>query len=517
MAVDYVKTGQPAQMTRDLKPPKWPHFMEKQHLPADRIYTSKKVLGQLYDHVERVNFVPLYTAPFDDRILRAYRSDVDLLENVRGIKKEYDAHLRRIMAQHEIKSEFEVWSTFVLQHSRTTNAFKFHEVIWELSVALKEQFRTICCEQAGGKDFQKLAPFVAAMYEITSTEMAGAVLECHRYQDHRGHQRPLRDMTIERMPLMSFPWLFPDILGKIAKGVKQKVDETVPFRQQPISRARTARRGLEVVQEPESADRSGRSEQEPTILDVGDDIETAGGVTYRGDMLELFETRAMNHSSPQAAAASPNRSESEKSLAPMSRSFSNNSSSVGTSYLVDLKTGSSSDTNSFQFNVNHEGAGLDSSREYLQTLRNFQSNFGIDPDGSGVRLGNDVTGKDRLSSPPKSSEDDARKTFEDTQDEKLQAVNGGVARNKDQYLSSEESDAEVEEISISLNQQSDFLDRLAVLGEDNASESGSHNTEAKSLSFQERAMGPFESRSSLSFPNGKNSPTWRVRIEWQSL
>ena len=29
MAVDYVKTGQPAQMARDLKPPKWPRFMER--------------------------------------------------------------------------------------------------------------------------------------------------------------------------------------------------------------------------------------------------------------------------------------------------------------------------------------------------------------------------------------------------------------------------------------------------------------------------------------------------------
>ena len=308
MAVDYVKTGQPALMPRDLKPPKWPHFMERHNLSADRIYTSRKVLGQLYDQVERVDFVPAYRAPFDDRILNAYKPDADMLDTVRNIKSDYDAHIRRIMAQHEVKTEFEVWSTFVLQHSRTTNAFKFHEVIWELSVALKEQFRKTCYERAGGKDFNKLAPFVAAMYIVTHREMADAVWECSQFQDVGGRRRPLGEMTADTMPLMSFPWLFPDVLGKIAKGHAQQAAETVSIRRNAAQIAGMARSGLEAAAGRVIPSRLGRSVLAPSMLDAADDIETAGGVTHRGDMLQLFETNAVDRVLSDAATGSSSSS-----------------------------------------------------------------------------------------------------------------------------------------------------------------------------------------------------------------
>lgn len=318
MAVDYVKTGQPAQMTRDLKPPKWPHFMERQHLAADRVYTSRKILGQLYDQVERVDFVPAYRAPFDDRILNAYRPDADMFDNVRDIKRDYDAHIRRIMAQHEVKTEFEVWSTFVLQHSRTTNAFKFHEVIWELSVALKEQFRKTCYERAGGKDFNTLAPFVAAMYIVTYREMADAVWECSQFQDLGGRRKPLREMTADTMPLMSFPWLFPDILGKIAKGDGQQAGETVSTRRKAAQVAEMARSGLVAVQSSAIPSGQRRTVMEPSLLDAADDIQTAGGITHRGDLLQLFETNAVDRALPEAATSSSSFSGSEASTPPMS-------------------------------------------------------------------------------------------------------------------------------------------------------------------------------------------------------
>ena len=316
MAVDYVKTGQPAQMTRDLKPPKWPHFMEKLNLAADRVYTSRKILGQLYDQVERVDFVPAYRAPFDERILNAYNPDADILDTVRDIKSDYDAHIRRIMAQHEVKTEFEVWSTFVLQHSRTSNAFKFHELIGELSVALKEQFRKTCYERAGGKDFNTLAPFVAAMYTVTHTEMANAIRECSQFEDVGGHRRPLREMTADRMPLMSFPWLFPDILGKIAKGKVQQENGTISVRTDAAHIAGMARRGLEAEEGSVIPRRLRRSELAPSALDAEDNIETAGGVKHRGDMLQLFETSVIDQVSSEAAAASSSFSGSEGSPTP---------------------------------------------------------------------------------------------------------------------------------------------------------------------------------------------------------
>ena len=336
MAVDYVKTGQSAQMTRNLKPPKWPHFMERHHLAADRVYTSRKILGQLYDQVERVDFVPAYRAPFDNRILNAYRPDADMLDTVCDIKRDYDAHIRRIMAQHEVKTEFEVWSTFVLQHSRTTNAFKFHEVIWELSVALKEQFRNTCYERAGGKDFNTLAPFVVAMYIVTHREMADAVWECSQSQDVSGRRRPLREMTPDTMPLMSFPWLFPDILGKIAKGDGRQAEETVSTRRKAAQIAEMARSGLVAAQSSVIPIGQRRSVMAPSLLDATDDIKTAGGVTHRGDLLQLFETNAVDRGLSEAATSSSSFSGLEGSHSPVSRS-SSKGGSAGVSSLPEVK------------------------------------------------------------------------------------------------------------------------------------------------------------------------------------
>lgn len=309
MAVDYVKTGQPAQLTRDLEPLKWPHFMEKVGKKQHQIYTSKKVLGQLYDQVERIDFIPAFTAPFDPRILRAYTLDENILQSAREIKDEYDAHMRRIMAQQEIKTEFEVWSTFVLQHSSTNNAFKYHEQIGEISMALKDQFRLICHERAGGKDYKHIGPFAAAMYEVTAGEVTAAVEECHRVQLVGGQSRPLREMTASAMPLMSFPWLFQDVLGKIAKSNTSEAEGPISVRGEIGSKAAVPPDEIKAPQPKPS--RVG-----PSMLDSGDYLETSEGTTHPGELLELFgrSRESYERDRPTAAEYIPSSSISAKSF-----------------------------------------------------------------------------------------------------------------------------------------------------------------------------------------------------------
>lgn len=280
-AVDYVKTGHAAQMPRNLKPPKRPHFMDNTHQRKEYTYTSRKVLGQLYDQVELINFVPAFSAPFDDRISKAYEHQLDdeLLASAREIKKEYDAHMRRIMAQHEIKTEFEVWSTFVLEHSRTTNDFKFHEQIGQISTALKEQFKGICYERAGGKTFQQIGPYAAAMYKVTATEMAQAVQECHQTCIVGGQMKPLRKMIATDMPFMSFPWLFHNVLGRIAKNSEitakgMNIEEGV---------------GGWAAGNALKSNIQARKACGPVNLGAVSDLETAQRTTHVGDLLELFE------------------------------------------------------------------------------------------------------------------------------------------------------------------------------------------------------------------------------------
>ncbi|KAL8740977.1 MAG: hypothetical protein Q9190_006367, partial [Brigantiaea leucoxantha] len=206
MAVDYMKTGVPARLSRTLRPYKWPHFMEKNRAKEDT-YHSRKILGRLYDEVERVDFNPAFEMSFDNRILSAYKLDQSMLEQAYELKKEYDSAVRRIMAQHDIKSDFEVWSTFALHHSREVGDYKFYEEIGRLSASLKDRFRARCYEKVGSKDFNDIGPFVSAMYTVTAEEVTTAVEE---------QRQRMGKVDVATVPLMSFPWIFQNVLGKIA-------------------------------------------------------------------------------------------------------------------------------------------------------------------------------------------------------------------------------------------------------------------------------------------------------------
>ncbi|OAP59082.1 hypothetical protein AYL99_06380 [Fonsecaea erecta] len=216
LAVDYPKTGVPAEMGRDLERNNWPHFMEKKRLGQ---YRSRKILGQLYDAVERAKFKPHWSGTFDRRILIHPPAD-GIMETVSNLKKSYDESMRRIMAQHQIGSEFEVWSTFVLHHSKVSGDFKFHEEIGQHARNLKEQYYEAFCQEAGGYDAEKLKPFAIAAYHITHNELREAQAQ---QQDNGGVESQIDDLNESSpaatdMPFISFPWVLQDTLVKIARN-----------------------------------------------------------------------------------------------------------------------------------------------------------------------------------------------------------------------------------------------------------------------------------------------------------
>ena len=353
MAVDYVKTGQPAHLSDELKPLKWPHFMEKVGKQQHQIYTSKKILGQLYDQVERIDFVPAFAAPFDTRILQAYTLDESILQSAREIKEEYDAHMRRIMAQQEIKTEFEVWSTFVLQHSSTSNSFKYHEQIGEISMALKDQFRLICYERANGKDYEHIGPFAAAMYEVTAREVTAAVEECHRIEMVAGQPKAPREMTPSAMPLMSFPWLFQDILGKIAKNNTLVTRDTCSLQRQIGPKASAQPEGVKASQPK-------RGRIGPGTLDSGDYLKTSKGTTRPGELLELFE---------KSSESCERKGPAEVDYVPSgSISVESTNSSTGTS----VKRGSSANDGSIEHSSSSSPELL-ARKPYENCSRNFEA------------------------------------------------------------------------------------------------------------------------------------------------
>jgi RNA-dependent RNA polymerase len=264
-AVDFNKSGVPAVMPRDLRPRSWPHFMEKKYAKSQ--YHSEKILGQLYDMVKLVDFVPHYAAPFDQRVLRAHDVSEEMLQRVAEIKEQYDTDIRRIMAQHDIDTEFEVWSTFVMSHNGEKRDYSFAEELGQIVASIKGKYRDICIKNAGGDFFETLQPFVTAMYKVTERQMQDALEECQKTKLVGGIEVPVRNMDSKGMPLMSFPWLFDRELGKIASGNFYSRESVI--RQQGMPKRTTKRAHV-------------------AGLDIADTIETADGFVPKGELIDFF-------------------------------------------------------------------------------------------------------------------------------------------------------------------------------------------------------------------------------------
>jgi RNA-dependent RNA polymerase len=203
-------------MPRELRPRQWPHFMEKKH--RRDTYHSEKILGQLYDIAQLVKFIPNYDIPFDRRIIDAYDLDPDVIQQATDLKDEYDTRIKRIMAQHDVETEFEVWSSFVMSHNQEKSDYSFTEELGKIMLAVKDHFRKLCREKVDGLDQEALFRLVAAMYTVTAREVTAAVDQCKQTKVIAGEEVPLRRMCPQVMPLVSFPWIFDRELRKIASG-----------------------------------------------------------------------------------------------------------------------------------------------------------------------------------------------------------------------------------------------------------------------------------------------------------
>jgi len=108
-----------------------------------------------------------------------------------------------------------------MSHSNS-NDYKFHEEIGELSFALKARFRKKVmgsCTDMG----KELPRKVAAMYVVTASQIQEAKESLQARLErqvprNKGLRRPLTKAEIDEMPLMSFPWIFADILINLTRG-----------------------------------------------------------------------------------------------------------------------------------------------------------------------------------------------------------------------------------------------------------------------------------------------------------
>ncbi|KGO75271.1 RNA-dependent RNA polymerase, eukaryotic-type [Penicillium italicum] len=217
-AVDYNKSGAHARMTRSLDPKFWPHFMEKRFKRPSSIYKSTKILGQLYDAVVTPNFVPKLEKPFDSRILESPLAPASetYMEYARELKAEFDMNMRQIMAQYEINTEFEVWSTFVLRHGFVIRDYKMQEDLGRIVGTLRRGFRHQCYDKVGRHE-GNIPALVIAMYRVTHEQVAAA-LEARRKEALQREDLSIVEVNSTELPLISFPWIFADVLGDVAMG-----------------------------------------------------------------------------------------------------------------------------------------------------------------------------------------------------------------------------------------------------------------------------------------------------------
>ncbi|RCI17473.1 hypothetical protein L249_2928 [Ophiocordyceps polyrhachis-furcata BCC 54312] len=227
-AVDYPKTGQPAErMGPDRQPKKWPHFMRKK--PS---YHSRKALGVLYDKVEQkaVEFRPDWEHAFDKRVLSKFELDDDTLSKARRLKAEYDLSVRRILTQHGVATEFELFTAWAMSAPPVGTDYKRQEQLgWEFDT-LRTRFREQCYEAAGGSDPKRLDSFVAAMYCVTERETKAALAEHNEREssedDGWEESEPGQATEPSSMPLISFPWIFYRVMIRIATGREPRARKT---------------------------------------------------------------------------------------------------------------------------------------------------------------------------------------------------------------------------------------------------------------------------------------------------
>jgi RNA-dependent RNA polymerase len=111
MAVDFNKTGVPAEMPAELRVRNFPDFMGKRN---DATYVSTKVLGELYRRVHLEKRLLLIDSPErielnEALLVPGYEQFVDEAQET---KQRYDLELTEIMNQHSVQTEAEVNACF---------------------------------------------------------------------------------------------------------------------------------------------------------------------------------------------------------------------------------------------------------------------------------------------------------------------------------------------------------------------------------------------------------------------
>ncbi|KAF9133051.1 hypothetical protein BGW39_010741 [Mortierella sp. 14UC] len=201
-AVDFPKSGKPAEITPDLRPKKYPDFMEK---AADRTYPSTRVLGRIYRECSKTeSFVPQdYRQSFNEAMLiEGYQ---DYVKDGFVQKALYDQELKSLMNQYGVKSDLEVVSGFIMGVDIITNKreYEIRRSIIRAFTTIKNRFRVELEQEFYAPDAKVVPPSNSPLLE---KKAAAWYAVCYQ------NLQPGQPYT--------FCWIAWDILCRIANRVR---------------------------------------------------------------------------------------------------------------------------------------------------------------------------------------------------------------------------------------------------------------------------------------------------------
>lgn len=207
IAVDFPKTGVPAEIPSNLRAREYPDFMEKPDKPS---YESRNVIGKLFREVKdiapRTSSIRSFTS---DVARQCYDPDMevdgfeDYIDDAFYYKSNYDYKLGNLMEYYGIKTEAELLSGSFMKMSKSFTKKRDAEAIGMAVRSLKKEARSWFNEKGSGLDSQAddVDAKASAWYHVTYHHNYWG---CYNEGMNRDH-------------FLSFPWCVYDKLIQIKR------------------------------------------------------------------------------------------------------------------------------------------------------------------------------------------------------------------------------------------------------------------------------------------------------------
>lgn len=193
IAVDFPKTGVPAEIPPHLRVKEYPDFMDK---PDKTLYKSERIIGKLFREVKDIDLQTASLRSFTrEEAKKWYDPDMEVegfeecIEEAVYYKSEYDFKLGNLMEYYGIKTEAEILSGAIMKTSKTFDRRKDAEAIGLAVRALRNEVRSWFKKESETQDPYAMA---SAWYHVTYH-----VNHCSRF--------------------ISFPWCVYDKLVQIKR------------------------------------------------------------------------------------------------------------------------------------------------------------------------------------------------------------------------------------------------------------------------------------------------------------